>query len=71
VGKNDKGTRGTKSAVTYPQISDDEKVQSHYEECRRNGCTHKMAEMLALRRPPVIRNTYSPLHPRRNRGRGY
>ena len=55
----------------YPKISDDEKVQSHYELCRKNGSSHKMAELLALRRPPVIRNTYSPMHPRRNRGRGY
>ena len=53
------------------KISDDPKIQAHYEECLRNGCSHKLAEMLALRKPPRVRNTYSPMHPRRNRGRGY
>jgi hypothetical protein len=57
--------------MKYPQVSDDPKVQAHYEECRRNGCSHKLAEMLAFRKPPRFRNTYSPLHPRRNRGRGF
>lgn len=55
----------------YEKISDDPKVQAHYVECRKNGCGHKLAEMLALHQPPRVKNTYSPLHPRRNRGRGY
>ncbi len=53
------------------KISDDPKIQEHYEKCLKNGCGHKMAEMLALGKPPRYINKYSPLHPRRNRGRGY
>lgn len=36
----------------YPIISNDAGVQSHYEECRQNGCNHRLAEMLALRAFP-------------------
>jgi len=57
--------------MRYPHVSDDPKVQSRYEECRRNGCSHNLAEILAFRKPPRVRNTYSPLHPRRHRGRGF
>jgi hypothetical protein len=60
-----------KTPKQYPTISQDPKVQEHYVLCRKNGCTHKLAEMLASKKPPQVRNTYSPLHPRRNRGRGY
>lgn len=57
--------------MKYPKVSDDPEIQKHYEECRKNGCDHKFAELLCSRKPPRVRNTYSPLHPRRNRGRGY
>ena len=36
----------------FPVISDDPDAQAHYEACRRAGTGHRMAEMLALRKPP-------------------
>lgn len=35
-------------AEAWPVISSDQEVQDHYEECRANGCTHTLAELLAL-----------------------
>lgn len=55
----------------YPKISDDPKVQKLYVECRENGCSHDFAVMLAERKPVNYHNRMSPMHPRRNRGRGY
>jgi len=55
----------------YPKVWDDPEKQKLYEECRRNGCDHKFAEMLSAQKAPRVRNTYSPMHPRRNRGRGF
>lgn len=73
MGEGTKGGRKIKTAnsVIYPIVSDDAEVQAFYEECRRNGTSHNMAEILSFRKPPRVRNTYSPMHPRRNRGRGY
>jgi hypothetical protein len=51
-------------------ISKDKKIQKHYEELRANGVGHNMAEMIALQVAPGIRDTYSPMHPRRGRGKG-
>jgi len=55
----------------YPKISDDEATQKLYEECRKNGCTHDLAVMLAERKPVTYHNRMSPMHPRKNRGRGH
>lgn len=52
------------------KYSDDPKVQAHYEACIKAGCDHKMADLLASRTAPKVRDTYSPMHPRRGRGKG-
>lgn len=41
----------------WPFISDVEQVQAHYELCRKNGCTHALAEMLATRTFPGSKGT--------------
>jgi len=41
----------------WPFVSDVESVQAHYELCRRNGCTHELAEMLATRSFPGTKGT--------------
>ena len=38
--------------MNWPIVSNDQGIQSAYEECRRNGCSHTLAEMLAFQRPP-------------------
>lgn len=50
--------------------STDPKVQAHYDACIKAGCDHKMADLLASRTAPKVRDTYSPMHPRRGRGKG-
>ena len=37
-----------------PVISQNADVQSHYVVCRRNGCAHKLAEMLAFQSGPFV-----------------
>ena len=39
----------------YPKISDYEAVQAHYEDCRRQGTSHALAEMFALGHGPSLR----------------
>lgn len=38
----------------YPTISDDPAVQEFYEDCRRRGESHNLAEMFATRRGPNL-----------------
>jgi hypothetical protein len=38
-------------------ISDDPRVQEHYERCLANGCSHNLAEMLALKTFPGSKGT--------------
>lgn len=57
-------------AAKYPQISKDPEVQKRYEQMRKAGESHKMAEMLALQKAPPVEDRYSPMHPRRGRGQG-
>lgn len=38
----------------FPTISDEPEVQSLYEECRRQGSSHRLAEMLACRQGPSL-----------------
>jgi hypothetical protein len=40
--------------VSYCRISDDESIQRHYEEARRNGTSHSLAEMFALGAAPTV-----------------
>lgn len=54
----------------YRIISKDKGVQKRYVEALKNGCSDAMAEMLAVRKPPGFDMKYSPMHPRKNRGRG-
>lgn len=37
----------------FPVISTNPRVQAHYEACRREGTSHSLAEMFALRQPPM------------------
>ncbi len=37
----------------YGPISDDPAVQAHYEAMRRDGTSHRLAEMFALQQPPM------------------
>jgi hypothetical protein len=62
--------KATSKKQKWPHYSDDPAVQAHYEECRKNGCDHKMADMLASRKVGRMIDTYSPMHPRRGRGNG-
>ena len=39
--------------MSLPKVSDNMQIQRAYEECRENGCSHMLAEMLALRQPPM------------------
>lgn len=39
--------------ASYQQVSDDPRVQASYEAMRRQGQSHNIAEMLALREPPT------------------
>lgn len=55
----------------YPQISDNPEIQERYEKLRRAGNNDGFARMLAEQKPPGYQNKYSPMHPRRNRGRGF
>lgn len=41
----------------WPVISAEASVQAHYEACRKNGCTHELAEMLATRSFPGTKGT--------------
>jgi hypothetical protein len=41
--------------MTLPIISDDRRVQAAYVRMRREGQSHSMAEMLALRKVPTLR----------------
>lgn len=59
-----------KKKKKWPHYSDDPEIQAHYEKCRENGCDHQMADLLASRKAPRVRDTYSPMHPRRGRGQG-
>ncbi len=40
---------------TVALISDDPRIQAHYEKCLENGCTPKLAESLAFREGPALR----------------
>jgi hypothetical protein len=40
--------------MSYPTISSNPNVQSFYENCRRDGQSHNMAEMFALRTAPTL-----------------
>lgn len=57
--------------MKYETISKNPVIQARYVELRKAGNTHKFAEMLAMQQAPKVNNTYSPMHPRRNRGRGF
>jgi hypothetical protein len=37
-----------------PLVSDIPAVQAHYEHCRLEGCTHRLAEMFAWQQPPSV-----------------
>lgn len=39
--------------MTYPTVSNDPSIQGHYEDCRRAGTAHGLAEMFALGQPPM------------------
>lgn len=47
-------TTKAKSTTTYPVISGNPAVQSHYETMRRNGESHSIAEMCATRFAPKM-----------------
>lgn len=40
--------------MSWPVVSNDERVQSLYEEIRAGGESHRFAEMIALRRGPAL-----------------
>ena len=39
--------------MEYEIVSDKEHIQRYYEACRRNGLSHKLAEMFAFQMPPM------------------
>lgn len=41
--------------LQFERVSPDPRVQSDYEEMRRGGMAHKLAEMLALQEPPSLK----------------
>lgn len=41
-------------AIPFPPISPRHEVNEHYYECRKNGCAHRLAEMLASRSAPAL-----------------
>ena len=42
------------TTATYPEVSDDPDVQAFYEERRKEGVSHNMAKIFALRSPPGV-----------------
>ena len=53
--------------MTIDVISDNPAIQAHYEECLKNGCTPRLAEMLAFAQPPRADDDTSFLAVRRPR----
>lgn len=43
------------AVADIPIVSRNPAIQAHYETCRRNGCGHGLAEILAFRQPPKAR----------------
>lgn len=41
-------------ALPFPSISPRWEVNEHYYECRKQGCSHKLAEMLACQSAPAL-----------------
>ncbi len=44
---------GDRLAHSVPEVSEDPYIQQHYVESRRAGTSHLLAEMFALRQPPM------------------
>lgn len=60
----------TKKKPKWPQIYAHAETQAHYEQCRANGCTDAMAQMLAERQAPGSKGTDRAFMEGRNNG-GY
>lgn len=41
--------------MNWPVISENPRIQGHYEECRRNGTSHALAEMFAFGESPTVK----------------
>ena len=57
--------------MSYEQVSDHPGVQAAYEAMRRDGQSHRMAEMLALRQCPSLRTNATILAAESNRAPHY
>ena len=57
--------------MKYPKVSDNPEIQSLYEEIRRGGESHKLAEMLALRQVPNLQTDTRRLAGTKDTGHGH
>ena len=57
--------------MKYPKVSDNPEIQSLYEEIRRGGESHKLAEMLALRQVPNLQTDTRWLAGMKDTGHGH
>lgn len=57
--------------MKYPKVSDNPEIQSLYEEIRRGGESHKLAEILALRQVPNLQTDTRWLAGMKDTGHGH